>query len=553
MGRLVVIPLFLLLLLAAAALWNSRQAERPADFVYVNRGDIRTLDVNEVSWANDIMLAYALYEGLYTLDPATLKTIPGTASRVEISDDKRGYTFHIRPDARWSNGDAVVAGDYVFSWKRMLRRPGHYGYLLNFVKGAAEYREAIALGKAADFSTVGIEILDDHTLRVTLTEPLSVFLDLCAFPAFFPMHERSMRPFSEDDAGKYRPEFMRPPNLVSNGPFRLTHWDFKQRIRIEASAHYWDRKNVKSRVIDQVVVEDNKLGEFLRYETGTADWLADLDPETTAELLLRNRRDPLHVRQDVHVFGTFGTYFYCFNCQPSLRDGRANPFADRRVRRAFALAVERSPIVETVTRCGERVAEHYVPNDTFPTYKRPAGQSFDPVQARHLLADAGFPGGAGFPRVSIVYSTAAQDGDIAQVVVGQWKRVLGVDVELAGVESSEYSHRLHNQEYTIARGSWFGDYDDPSTFLDKYRSTADNNDCKWANPRYDELCRQAVGEIDAQKRLDLLAQAEEILLDEAPIVPLYYYTNRYLFRSNVKGIILHPRNMVMLKSVYVEK
>jgi oligopeptide transport system substrate-binding protein len=553
MGRLVLIPLILLLLLGASALWTSRQAERPADFVYVNRGDPLTLDVTEVSWASDLMLAYALYEGLYTRDPATLKTVPGTASRVEVSPDQCTYTFHIRPDARWSNGDPVVAGDYVFAWRRMLARPGHYGYLFNFIKGAAEYRQALAAGKPADPAAVAIEALGNRTLRVTLTQPVSVFMELCAFPSFFPLHEPSMRPFAEAEAGKYRPDFMRPPNLVSNGPFRLTRWDFKQRLRLEANEHYWDRRNVRSRVIDQVIVEDNKLGEFLRYETGTADWLADLDPETTAELLLRNRRDPLHARHDLHVFGAFGTYFYCFNCQPNLKNGGANPFADRRVRRAFALAVERTPIVQTVTRCGERVAEHYIPSDTFPAYKRPAGQSLNPAEARRLLAEAGFPGGAGFPRVSLLYSTAAQDGDIAQVVVGQWKRVLGVEVELAGVESSEFSHRLHHQEYTISRASWFGDYDDPSTFLDKYRSTADNNDCKWASARYDELCRRAVGETDSQKRLDMLAQAEGILLDEAPIIPLYYYTNRYLVRPNVKGLGMHPRNMVMLKSVYVEK
>ena len=553
MGRLVLIPLFLLLLLGASAFWTSRQAERKADFVFVNRGDIGTLDVNDVSWAADIQFCNALFEGLYTPDPATLRPVPGTAWRIDISADKRVYTFHIRPEARWSNGDPVRAGDFVFSWRRMLRRPGHYGYLFNFIKGAAEYRAAVAAKRAADFASVGIEALDEHTLRVTLNEPVAAFADMCTLPAFFPMHEPSMRPFAEDEDGRYRPQFMRPPNLVSNGPFRLTRWDFKQRLRLESNQYYWDSKSVKSRVIDQVVVEDNKLGEWLRYETGTADWLGDLDPETTAELLLRGRRDPLHARKDLQVFGAFGTYFYCFNCQPSLKDGHANPFADCRVRRAFSLAVERTPLVETITRCGERAAGHYVPSDTFPLYKRPEGQSFKPDEAKRLLAEAGFPGGVGFPRVSIVYSTAAQDGDIAQVVVRQWKQVLGVEVELAGVESKEFSRRLHNQEYTISRASWFGDYDDPSTFLDKYRSTADNNDCKWVSERYDQLCRQAVSETDAQRRFDLLAQAEGILLDEAPIVPLYYYTNRYMVRPNVKGLVMHPRNMVMLKSVYVEK
>ncbi len=553
MGRLVFIPLFLLLLLGASTYWSSGQAESRADFVYVNRGDVRTLDVNQVSWASDIMLAYGLYEGLYTLHPETLKVVPGVAWRIDVSANGLTYTFHIRPQARWSNGDAVVAQDFVFSWRRMLHRPGHYAYLLDFIKGAAEYRAAVAEGKTADFASVGIETAGTEVLRVTLKEPVPIFPDLCALPAFFPLHERSMRPFMVEESGRCRPEFMRPPNLVSNGPFRLTRWDFKQRLRLQANEHYWDRDNVRSRVIEQVVVEDNKIGEWLRYETGTADWLADVDPETTAELLLRNRCNPLGARRDLHVFGAFGTYFYCFNCCPSLKDGRRNPFADRRVRRAFALAVERTPIVRDITRCGERIAEHYIPCDTFAGYPRPTGQVFDADRARSLLAEAGFPQGAGFPRVSLLYSTAAQDGDIAQVIVGQWKRTLGVDVGLEGVESAEFSRRLHGQEYTVSRATWFGDYDDPSTFLDKYRSTADNNDCKWSNAAYDDLCRRAVGESDPRRRLEMLSRAEDILLDEAPILPLYHYTNRYMIRPSVRGIAMHPRNLVMLKAVYVEK
>lgn len=558
MGRLLLIPIVLLAMLVASMFWSGRSEGEPADFVFFDRGDVRNLDPNRMSWMEDIRLGYGIFEGLYALDPQTLNAVPGTAGRIDISPDGTVYTFHIRPNAGWTNGDPVLAEDFVFAWKRMMDQPGDYTYLLDFIVGAKAYRAAVAEGKPADFSAVKIEVLDSRTLRVTLEHPVPYFLDICAFPPTFPLNRRSMERFRKVDpqTGRetYDNSFVRPPHFVTNGPYRLASWEFKKRVRLVANEHYWDRANVKSRVIDRLIIEDNKLGEFLRYETGVVDWLSDMDTNIAAELLARGRRNPLLKRDDLKVFPAFGTYFYSFNCLPKFKDGRDNPFKDLRVRRAFALAVDKQPIVETITRMGERIADHYVPPGSLPGYLPPErGLVHNPSEARRLLAEAGFPGGRGFPPLKLLFNTGSRHGEVAQQIRRQWRDKLGVTLELEPVESAIFSERLHNQEYDIARASWFGDYRDVSTFADKFLANSDNNDAKWVNPEYDRLCYAAAREQDHAARMEMYRRAEQILLDEAPLIPIYYYVNTFMFRENVRGIPLDPRNMVVLKAVHKVK
>lgn len=555
MGRLLVIPLALLLLLAAAMIWSAESRGRPAEFSLINRGEIKTLDPNRMSWLQDIRVGYALWEGLYTLDPETLDAIPGTAETIDISPDKTVYTFHIRPEARWSNGDDVRAQDFVFAWRRMLEQIGDYTYLLYYIRGAENYAAEVAALKKSqsttqpkpDLSGVGIEVIDDKTLRVKLKHPVSFFPQICAFPPTFPLHEPSMRRFErKDEQGyvTYDDHFTRPPYLVTNGPYVLAMWEFKRSVRLEASTLYWDRKNVKMSSIE-VVSNDDPLGSFQQYDSGGVQWLAEISPEIAAELKARGR-------SDLHVFPGFGTYFYSINCQPRFNDGTPNPFADARVRRAFSMAIDKSPIGKTITRMGEPPAEVYIPPGIFAGYSSPKGLPYDPAAARKLLVEGNFPDGRGFPQITLLYNKEGHHGLVAQYVTQQWATNLNIHVQLEGVENKIFGERLHNKDYAIARASWIGDYDDPSTFTDKYKSNSDNNDSGWASAQYDGLCNQAEVEADAAERLKKLSRAEQVLCDEAPIIPLYFYVNSYLYRDNVKGISLSPRNMVMLKWVEVQ-
>jgi len=564
MRRFLLIPAVLLVLLVLSLRLSTGGGGRAAQFTFINRGEVNTLDTNRMSWLQDIRIAYALWEGLYTLQSdhgtaAGLKTVPGAAERIDLSDDKTTYTFHLRPQARWSNGDPVVAGDFIFAWKRMLQEPADYTYLLFYLHGAKQYSEAFEAWASArqqqlampapDFKQVGVTACDALTLRVQLDYPVTFFPDLCAFPPFFPLHEPSMRPFAEaEDSGhtNYKSAFMRPPNLVSNGPFRLAEWQFHRKMRLVANQYYWDRGQVKSQVIDQLSSEDPQTS-FLAYETGGADWLAEVTGDTAFGLAQRGRKD-------LHVFGAFGTYFYTFNCNAMLPDGSPNPFADVRVRQAFAMALDKRFIVNQITRMGERTTTQYVPPGVLAGYQSPAGLAFDPKAARRLLAEAGYPDGAGFPHFSLLFNNEGQHAKIAEYAIKQWadNLQLGDRGTLAGVEINTFRQYLHNKNYTMARANWFGDYYDVSTFTDKYRSYSDNNDSDWKNPEYDHLCESAEREGDADKRLAMLSRAEAILLKECPILPVYNHVNAYLFRANVHGVSLNPRNMALLKEVWRE-
>ncbi len=513
MIRLLTIPVILAGLAAAALYWsNDTSGQQRADFAFINRGDNKCLDPNGMSWMQDIRIAYGLWEGLYTLDAKTLEPVLGCADSATTDPTRTIWTIHIRPDAKWTNGDPVTAQDFLFGWRRFLETPGEYTYLHFYIRGAKQYSDDFAnylaakeAGKPAtapDMSAVGERALDDHTLVVTLTDPVPFFPSLLAFPAFFPMNEASMRDFLESDGLHYNLDFTRPPHLVTNGPYRLAQWSFKRRLRLVASDYYWNRASIKSRVIDQIYAEDG-LAALRIYDQGDVDWLSDVDPNLAAQMLVEGGRD------DLHVFPAFGTYFYSLNCLPTLPDGRKNPLADVRVRQALAMSIDRDPIVRNVGRFGQPQSFTYVPPGVFAGYVSPPGLPFDVPAAQKLLAEAGYPGGRGFPSLSILYNTESFHGDVAQIVRRQWFTNLGIDMKLEGVEVKVFGADLNTQQYDIARAGWFGDYHDPTTFTDKYKSDSDENNSKWANAEYDRLCAEAQREADPQRRMQLFAQAEK--------------------------------------------
>jgi oligopeptide transport system substrate-binding protein len=524
----------------------AEDAQPKADFIYIDRADVVTLDLDRMSWMQDIRVADGLWEGLYTLDPKTLACIPGTADHIDVNDDKTVYVFHIRPTARWSNGDPVTSDDFVFAWRRMLEEPGEYTYLHHYIKGAQAYEAAFQKDmKSADFSTVGISAPDSATLRVTLAHPVTFFPDLCAFVPFFPQNQKSMLPFRRVDpqTGRvsYDEKFTNAGNLVTNGPYQLKQWQLKVGLTMETNPHYWDRDHVRSKSIEMVVAGE-PLTALRKYDNGEVDWLTEPNGDIAASLLDQHR-------PDIHVCPSNGTYFYSFNCQARLPDGSANPLVDVRVRQALTCAIDKTPIVEKITRCGEPVTTDYIPPGIFPGYASPPGLPLDIKAARKLMKAAGYPGGHGFPPITLLFNQEGDHKVIAEYITKQWKDNLNLDIEMEGVEIAEFRERLHNKKYAIARASWFGDYNDLSTFTDKYLSTSDNNDSGWGNPQYDSLCAQAAVEPDIAKRTQLLQQAETILLAEAPILPLYGYTNKYVFRDNVTGLYLNSRNQVMFKFI----
>lgn len=215
------------------------------------------------------------------------------------------------------------------------------------------------------------------------------------------------------------------------------------------------------------------------------------------------------------------------------------------------MSIDRDPIVRNVGRLGQPQSFTYIPPGVFAGYVSPPGLPYDVPAAQKLLAEAGYPGGSGFPPLSIFYNTESFHGDVAQIVRRQWFTNLGIDMKLEGVEVKVFGADLHTQQYDIARAGWYGDYHDPTTFTDKYKSDSDENDSKWTSAEYDRLCAEAQREADPRRRMGLLSQAEKILLHEAPIIPLFTYVNAYLFRPQVNGIALAANGTVMFNGVQV--
>lgn len=604
-------PVILLVLVVAATLVTDRPMPR-ADFAFVNRGDVNTLDLQKMSWMQDLRVARILFEGLVANDVFThdYAIIPAAAERWELSDDGLEYTFHIREDAMWSNGEPVKAGDFVYSWRRAILpdTAADYTKLFQLIEGAPEFADwrqdqldafsespltgeerrlaAEALWEEAQAKfdeMVALEAIDDRTLRVKLKLPTPYFLDLLAFAVFYPVYPPLVRQYESVDAQtgliQAKTGWTKPPELVSNGPYMLTSWRFKRDMRFEQNPHYWNREALNLETISTPSINDPNAA-VLAYTSGVVDWVSDVTPAYRADMLadkmafyqenietyerLRaegldmfeiDRRLPDDPRKDIHAVPAFGTYWYNFNCLPTLPDGRRNPFSDARVRRAFAMTVDKQSIVQDVQRLGNPVARTIIPKGSIGGYTSPEGlrcisdaateeeKQEIVAEARQLLRDAGYATPADVPTIEILFNKDGGHDLIAQVVQKNWQEYLGVSVRLAQKEIKVFRDDLKKQRYMVSRAGWYGDYGDPTTFLDINRIDDGNNDRKYHNPRYEALLDEAAVELDAERRMSLLSEAERISMDEdLPMVPLFHYMTVYLFDPDtLSGLNPHPR------------
>lgn len=605
MSKLLV-PFVLLVVVVGASIVSDRPYPR-ADFVFSNFMEVNTLDPQRMSWMHDIRTARLVYEPLVHYDVLSdgFEIIPGVARAWERSDDGRTYTFHLRPDARWSNGAVVTAEHFRRSWRRAMLPDLVSDYVKFFLhidgaqdfydwrqaeldamaEGTSRYADGYELWNAtlAEFDErVAIAAPDDHTLVVTLKRPVPYFLDLAAFvvlaPVYPPLVERYEQPDPATGRLQRRNGWTKPGEIVSNGPFVPVQWRFRRNMRLEQNPHYWNKDQIAIRSIDIVSIDDPNTA-VLAYETGaidygpaiTATYRADMisdkkafyadHAELVAELNAQgheffelDRRLPQDRRKHIHPIPSFGTYFYNFNCSPQLPDGRDNPFTDARVRRAFAMTVDKTAIVEQVMRNGEIAAGALIPPGSIGGYESPAGlrsigdaageaeRTAIVVEARDLLEQAGFPDDF---TVEILFNKDAGHDLIAQAVAKNWQRYLDVEVLLNQKELKIFREDLKNHNFMIGRAGWFGDYGDPTTYLDINRTGNGNNDRKYSNPVYDGLLVRAETETDPQARLALLAEAERMLVeDELPLVPIYHYVLVHLFDpERITGISSHPRSV----------
>ena len=584
-----------------------------ADLTYVNPSGVHALDPARMSWTQDFRLALNLWEGLTTWDPQSLAPIPAAAHAPKVSNDGTVYTFTLRDDLRWSNGDPVTSHDFVRGWRRGMEPGTAADYVFFFtehiagakayvqwrgrniaamtgLRALAEGRRAgadqiealrdhrlvpaleaeLAPGVAAEladrlledhaaeadvrFAEVGISAPDGGTLIVRLSRPCAYFPDLTASPALLPCHEsievlrvrhRGL-PYTPEGLVVFDPQWTKPhyqqagySGLVTNGPYRLKDWMFRQRVRLEVNPFHRRAETVRCRTVDMLEYP-NVSASLMAYEAGDVDLLTDMTVPYDHELsrLARTGR-----RSDFHACNVLATYFLNFNCESPEVNGRRNPFVDARVRRAFTLATDRHTLVEQVLGRGDRVAASLVPVDSIAGYQPPAGLGYDPVRANALLQDCGYAIGADLGPIEILCTF--NDERLAQALARMWAEALGVQVELRIQESKTLAADKIARRFMVARGNWYADYADPTTFLNCHASGDGNNDSGYADARYDALLTEADRETDEAARMRLLREAEVILVEQdCPVLPILHYSQMIAIKPHVHG--LHPNARLWL-------
>ena len=508
------------------------EAAREEVLLLGNGAEPKGLDPHVVTGVAEYNVMAALFEGLVAEDPKTLKPVPGVASSWRISADGRIYTFTLRPEALWSNGDPVTAADFVYSYRRMLS-PGlaaEYAYMLYPLARAKAYNE----GTLTDFSKVGVRALDEHTLELTLEHPIPYFLQLLNHYSWWPVHRGTIEKFGAIDTRDS--PWTRPENFVGNGPFILVRWEIHREILVRKNPRYWDVDKVRLDGIRFFPI-DSADTEERAFRDGTLHITSSV-PLHRIEYYRKNK--PNLLRSDPYL----GTYFYRFNT-------RVEPLSDPRVRRALAMTIKRRQLTKFVLKGGQRPAYCFTPPNTGGYTADTAFEEND-AAARKLLAEAGFPGGKGFPHLELLYNTSEQHRILAEAIQQMWKTALGIEVRLVNQEWKVYLDTVRRGDYQIARASWIGDYNDPNTFLDMWVSGGGNNRTGWSNAAYDRCIEEAAAERDPAKRFAIFRRAENILLDEMPIAPIYFYVRTMLISPVVKGwyptlLDHHPYKAVWLE------
>jgi oligopeptide transport system substrate-binding protein len=499
-------------------------------FRIANSKEVESLDPAFVDGGGSELVARGLYEGLTTSHPKTAEPVAGVAKSWTVSKDGLTYSFQLREDMRWSNGEKVTSADFLFAWKRMLdpETGAYYAAKFDDIKGAKAYRKAKA-GAARDFNAVGIKCPDAQSIVVTLDKPVPYFLELLASSAFYPVPKSVVEKLGKNWA--------RAENIVNNGPFLLASWKLKDRLTLTKNPQYYDAKNVK---LDKIVVfpiEQDKTALNM-YNAGEVDWIRRL-PMGSVHALAGNR--------ELHVNKLLRTVYLRLNTTRV-------PLKDAKVRRAISMAIDRKTLVEKVVKEGQSPALSFVT----PGLKDYAQNDLireDVLEAQKLLAEAGFPAGKGFPELTILHTPDELSKRVLTGVSVMLKKNLNINVSPKGQERGIFYDALDALKYDIARSDWSASFLDPKSFVDKF--TSDNiyqNLTGYASPEFDELLTRSAQAKDPAERLALLAKAEEKLVAmDAPIVPLYFDVAAQMWKSSVSGLHENLLDIHPLKSIDIDE
>ncbi len=474
-----------------------------------------TLDPQLAIALSDMQVITALFEGLTAIDEITSRAVPAAADSWEVSDDGLTWTFHLRPDLRWSDGTPLDAQTFRDSFVRALAPSiaSEYAYVLHPIKNAARFNA----GEIPDFVAVGVKVVDPLTLRFELEAPNPAFPAILSLPAAFPVPLHVLR--REGGTINRATAWARAGTLVGNGPFTLTDWRPDQHLRAERNPHFRDAAAVALNAVvfhpyPSATAQENAFRAGQLHLTSTV-------PLTKIDAY--RREEPAALRLDPF----FQTAFIRFNTTRP-------PLDDVRVRTALALAIDRDALAAHVLTGGESPAPRLTPPGT-AGYTAETPLRYDPAAARELLAAAGFPDGTGFPQLEIITRPREIDRQVLEAIQQMWRRELGIGVQIAIKEQRVWLHEERSLNYDLSNAAWIGDYIDPATFLDLFLTNGGNNATGWADPAYDAALASAARATDDAARLAAFQEAESILLRNLPIAPLYHGTQPFLIRPEVHG------------------
>ena len=496
-----------------------------------NGAELQSLDPHRSEDTSSANVHRDIYEGLIN-EAANGDLVPGAASSWTLSDDGKTYVFTLRPEAKWSNGDPLTANDFVFSLRRGVdpKTVSVYSYILSPILHADE----ITAGKRSP-EDLGVRAIDDHTLEITLANPTPYFLGLLTHSMAYPVHRGSLVEHGE--------AFTRPGNLVGNGAFKLEEWVVQSHLKVVRNPYYWDNANNK---LDEVwfYATEDQTAELQRFRAQELD-ITEIIPAAQIGFIRENLADELVLAPYL------GSYYYGFNVtRPPFKD-------NGKLRRALALAVNRDIITKQVLNLGQISAYGFVPPIKGYTQQQMPEASWTQEQreaeAKRLYSEAGY--GPDNPlRTEIMYNTQEDHRRIAVAIASMWKQVLGVEAEILNQEWKVFiDTRNQKRDTQVYRQGWIGDYNDPFTFLEILRSTAGQNDTGYNNPEFDRLVAASQRALNPQERMELMQQAERLMLEDMPILPLYIYVRSRLVQPWVGGYDSNIMDHHRRKDMYVLK
>ena len=508
----------------------------------------QTIDPQLNTSVDGAIYIHHIFEGLFTLaddGEGTAIIVPGQIkdgyTETKNADGTITYTFTLRDDAVWSDGQPVTAYDFEYSLRRLCdpETAADYSYIVDgIIVGATE-----VLAGEAPADTLAVNAIDDATLEITIVTECAYFTELLAFPALFPVRQDIIE--AHGDMWTFEPE-----TYVSNGPYKMTEWVHNAYIKLEKNEQYYGYENLGPESIRFDLMDDANA-MLTAFRNGELDFI---------EMFPIDEIPGLIESGEMVIVPYIGTYYVSFQVEKA-------PFDDPRVREALTLAIDRNFITNDVTRAGQIPADGFVPSgiaDANPSgddFRTQGGgwYSIDPAdyeanceRARELLADAGFPGGAGFPTVEYLYNTNADHQAVAQAIQADWLRELGINVTINNQDWNVFLQTRKDGDYQIARNGWIADFNDPISFIDMFITGGGNNDAQYANPDYDALVAASRAEGDPVKRMAILHEAEKIIADEFILSPIYFYTNKYMLTPGIEGMYYTPLGYFKFDQTFVK-